>query len=271
MIHLNIEASYPECPIIHNNNLYYVEYNNDSIISYDLKTHNKTIIKLPENTGPCGLLFFNNELVVAFYNAHMIYFLDSKDKISIPYPNDMCISIDGIFITSSGDNKSGDPFLNSSLPSGSIYYMTNTKTVHKIDTRPIHYTNGITLYSNKLYVSEHLENRILQFNIKYTEGDHIPYLTNTTIYIDLPTVTNNLFGPDGIYMDNDKNLYIAHFGTGYIIKYDKYKNIIYKYDVGSKYVTNITIHDENMYITTVDDLKNSSGFVKSIYDSNIKK
>ena len=256
------KAYYPEAPFIFNNKLHYVEYTKNRIVREDGWTFE---IPIP-NAGPCGLASINNELIVACYDAHVIYFLETGKCLSIPYPNDM-INDDrgGIFVTSSASCSNIEPFSNNAFASGSIYYIDNHLNIHSLPIgRPIHYANGIA-YSHilqKLYVSEHLQNRILSFDVTHTT---LPKLENENIYINLPRNSNiktDLLGPDGISLDDKGNMYVAHFGSGNLLIYDSDANLQKTYLMPYKNVTNVsTPFNKGIYVTVANDDLNLQGYV----------
>ena len=266
------DAYYPECPLLYNNKLYYVEYITDRVFEI-ISLNYYNIYKLPNNSGPCSIIYFNkiNDFIIACYNINqLICMTNYKQVFNIPFPNDMCNdSNKGIFITSSSDYSNQDPFDPNVQASGSIYYLSPIDTtLKKIDIGTnIHYANGIVYNKSKLYVSEHLKNRILLFNVNYVDND--PILSNYQVYLDLPYLENSsrFLGPDGLAIDNNDNLYIAHYTTGNLLKYTNDKKLIktYKFDLPN--ITNVIVDIDNtfLYITVASKELNEVGFVIKVF------
>lgn len=241
-------AFYPEGPYIYKGVLHWVEYTKNTVCNEAGMRH-----ELPYY-GPCGLASFKGELVVACYDSHLIYFMNSGITIDIPYPNDM-IEDDkgGLFITSSATNTGEeDPFKVDAVASGGIYYLDKDNGIHKLLLdRPIHYANGITYDGTYIYVSEHLKNRVLKYEISYDKND-TPVLGGTQIHIPLTRNLSEdaLLGPDGLCSDKRGNMYIAHFGSGKLLVYND-QRLVDTYEVDHSYITNVCMLDEGHVCITV--------------------
>jgi sugar lactone lactonase YvrE len=268
------DAYYPESPLLHDDKLYYVEYTTDRVFEI-ISLNYYNIYKLPDNSGPCSIIYFNklNDFIIACYNTHKLLCMTHEHYIfNIPFPNDMCNdSKKGIFITSSSDylyNLTDDPFDPNGKATGSIYYLSPIDTnLKKLNiNKNIHYANGIIYNKSKLYVSEHFKNRILLFNVNYENNN--PILFNYQIYIDLPYLENSsrFLGPDGLTMDNKENLYIAHYTSGNLLKYTNEKKLVKTYNFDLPNVTNVTIDNDNkfLYITVAAKEINNIGFIIKI-------
>jgi len=244
-----IPAHYPEGPYVYNGVLHWVEYTKNTVCNEEGMRH-----ELPYY-GPCGLASFKGELVVACYDAHLIYFINSGITLDIPYPNDM-IEDDkgGLFITSSATIKEGDPFTTDSSATGGIYYLDKDNTMHKLlIDRPIHYANGVAFSDNCIYVSEHLKNRVLKYEVFYDRFSSVPALGETQIHISLPRdlYKDALLGPDGLCLDKQRgNMYVAHFGSGKLLVYND-QRLVDTYEVDHSYITNVCMLDEGHVCITV--------------------
>ena len=248
-----IKAWYPESPFMFNGVLHYVEYTRNTV-----RNENGDTIKVP--TGPCGLACYKNELVVACYDAHLLFFVNSGTTISIPYPNDITSdSCGNLLITSSAIARDCDPFKNTSNASGSLYYLDLAANLHKLEIdRPIHYANGIAFnnVTRQLYVSEHIMNRILIYELLTYTGDGIPILGSTKTHLQLPMCphdNNVILGPDGLALDANGNLYIAHFGSSNVYVYNSLKCLLKTYVFDHAYVTNVCLSRNMMYVTVANN------------------
>lgn len=272
-----LSALYPEGPLYHKGILYYVDYLKNEL--YHVTPDYVSSTKLPYK-GPCGLAYCPSvdDIIIAFYDSHKIFLLTSFKELDIPFPNDMCTDdFGGIFVTSSADygDDDRDPFTAHSPASGSVYYLTPSLNLFKMPIQyPIHYANGIVLDKRKpkLYVSEHLKNRILSFDIMYTfpgnVADVVPVLNNQEVYLNLPSTISStpLLGPDGLCTDKENNLYVAHYGGGCVLKYDQCKTLKKVYHFTHSNVTNVTcdIVAQNIFVTVAGQNHNYQGYVTTL-------
>jgi len=240
---------YPECPIYceKNNCLFFVDYIKNQIININLNNNLYEIyLQLLDNSGPSGLAFDNEYLYICLFDANKV--LQLKDKVIvkeflIKTPNDIIIDNFGIYVTSSG------LFDKNSNKDGCVYWICKkTFDIFKIMDN-IHFSNGITILNdNKLIVAEHLQNKLLLYNIispgniKFDYSINLPYINN-----------EELIGPDGLVIDKNNNLWIAHFSSGNILKYSFATKELKTINISDKYVnvTNICCDkNNNLYITT---------------------
>jgi gluconolactonase len=113
-------------------------------------------------------------------------------------PNDIVIDNSrNIYFT---DPKSYDP----KIPDGRIFRIDIKENKVKLVAEEICFPNGINISpeGKRIYVSESAKNRIISYDI-----DNYGMLINKNTFIDLPGGD-----PDGIDIDENGNLYVAHFG-----------------------------------------------------------
>lgn len=140
-----------------------------------------------------------------------------------------------------------DPMGSDALnPSGKVYYLPPGEEEAILFADNIAYPNGIAISAdgNRVYISEFDKNRVIS----------VPSITAET-----SPETSFLFaqfeggiGPDGLAVDTEGNLYVAHFQAGQIVVVDqngfKYGAIKLPEDAGT-FVTNLAFHDGYLYIT----------------------
>ena len=108
------------------------------------------------------------------------------------------------------------------------------------------YPNGIAVSADgqRVYVSEFAENRVISLPSKTTQN---PF--------DTPFVFARMeggIGPDGLTVDADGNLYVAHFSAGEIVIFDA---LGFPYGVlrlpegAGLWTTNLALHDGYLYVT----------------------
>lgn len=140
-------------------------------------------------------------------------------------PNDIVIDAHGnIYFT---DPQSYD----AKIPDGRIFRFDIKENEVKLVAQELCFPNGINISSsgNKIYVSESAKNRIISYDI-----DNSGMLINANTFIELTGGD-----PDGIDIDENGNLYVAHFGgkSLYIISPDG--KIIQKIETPGKKPSNI--------------------------------
>lgn len=241
-------AFYPEGPLVHGGSLYYTEFDADAVHRICIRAlfgveagqqqqQQSDTYVLPCGSGPCGLahcaglVLTGPDVVVTCYGSHELRALSSGRTLHrLPYPNDVCADggYGGLFVTSSGELGEGDPFHPAATASGAVYHLSPCGALLRPLTLPcIHYANGVVFdgASARLFVSEHLRNRILVYDVK---RDAVmlprPFGGAPSRFIDLGMMSPcaiPLLGPDGLALDeNGRTLYVAHFGGGAVLKID---------------------------------------------------
>ena len=246
---------YPEGPHFSNNYLFWTDYLSNKIHKLNIVTFESSFIELaPEYSGATSILISDNIMFICCYDSHKLLELNMTTnqivyEYDIPYPNDMCFDdLGGIYITSSARRTQKDPFNVESKATGNIYYKNKNRIITNMHIHPsIYYANGI-VYSKKynmVYVSEHLHNRILSFKVSSGVAlYHRKVLYELPEYLNIP-----LLGPDGLALDDPEEfLYIAHFGSGNLIKYSFKSMAICVYECPFENVTNVALSKEKKAI-----------------------
>jgi len=232
---------------VHGGSLYYTEFDADSVHrvcalfgveAVQQHHHPSETYVLPCGSGPCGLahcvglVLTGPDVVVTCYGSHELRALSSGRTLHrLPYPNDACADggYGGLFVTSSGQLGEGDPFRPAAPASGAVYHLSPCGALLRPLTQPcIHYANGVVFdgASSRLFVSEHLRNRILVYKVKRDAAMlPRPFSGAPPRFIELgmmsPCAAIPLLGPDGLALDEDgRTLYVAHFGGGAVLKID---------------------------------------------------
>lgn len=92
-------------------------------------------------------------------------------------------------------------------PDGRVFMISKNNNV-KLLLDKIAYPNGLAFSADgkSLFLSESAKQRVLKFDV-LENGD----LVNQRVFIELPGGS-----PDGLALDSEGNLYIAHFGSGFL-------------------------------------------------------
>ena len=124
------------------------------------------------------------------------------------FPNDITLDQQngGFYFTDPGPFMGGEP--------SRIFYVVDEQ-IRTISEGEVAFSNGIVLRPDgeTLLVGESLENRVLSFPVEAPGR-----LGEPSVFANLPSQpnpwTNGEAEPDGMALDDEGNLYVAHFGTG---------------------------------------------------------
>lgn len=159
----------------------------------------------------------------------------TKGSVKVVSPNDLWVEPDGSFY-----------FTDSVRELGQVVFVDLAGEAHLLSGE-LDYPNGIVLdkVNNRLLVAESYQNRILSIDL--TEKGAKP-----SVWLDLPVNSNrqeigNL--PDGLALDQQGNLWIAHYGMGRIYRVDISSKECYGFDVGFPLSSNICAQNGRLILT----------------------
>lgn len=139
---------------------------------------------------------------------------------------------------------------------GLIFYLSNKGEVTKLADNLI-YPNGIAIYGDELYVSEHLAKRVIKYPLKGKGKLGAKKLfTNFKNASSFRNRDPQYTGPDGIEISKTGTIYIAEYARGRIYVYSadgKYQKSIH---TGLRFVTNMALDKDetNLVITGAKSL-----------------
>ena len=224
---------YPEGPFYSSRDhcLYFAEWLGDRLLGYrDDRTW--IVYQAMPGSGPSGISQHpDGTLWACLYSAGQVVQINQRGELQQVFsdwygnhfkgPNDLVHTPEGgLFFTDSGNFQ--EDWI-SGRPAGSIYYLSGQGDLRCAATE-IAYANGIGISADGrgLYVAEHRRNRILYYDI-VEPG----VLINRRVFADLddnwkldPEKAYEL-GPDGICLDEQGRLWVAHYGGGKIIGLDR--------------------------------------------------
>jgi len=259
------ELSFPEAPLFVNDQLHWVEYGSNRLMRLDGKT--KTVLHEQEGCGHNGLaLSPRNQLVVICYESNEILYLDLDGNVvervaadvngePFNHPNDIVFTDEGgAYITTSG------PFVAEAKQIvGGVYFRAPEAAGFVEVADDVHFGNGIVVINdgNTLLVSEHNANRILSFEIA-ADGS----LSNRLLFVRMtdllpgPAQPSIWLGPDGMKVDSQGNIFVAHYMGGQVVKMSSEGQFLESFEIPGIAVTNLTFYpDENsMYVAAVEDI-----------------
>ncbi|PYF08471.1 SMP-30/gluconolactonase/LRE family protein [Ureibacillus chungkukjangi] len=142
-------------------------------------------------------------------------------------------------------------------PTGRVFYLPPNSKEAVLFSENIAYPNGIALSADgqRVYISEFNKNQILSVpSLSAADARETPFVFARF---------EGGIGPDGLTVDAEGNLYVAHFQAGEIVVVDSsgfdYGTIRLPEDAGT-FVTNLAFHDGYLYIT--ESLKNEVWRIK---------
>ena len=167
---LNADAHFPEGPVWYHGKLYYVEYDRNSVTTWDGKK--TTIFWSQKGCGPSAVIpTAHGEFLTTCYDSGTIGRIsaEGKDLPPVPHdkdgnafvgPNDLRPTAQGgIYFTCSG--TAPGPAIN-----GKVFYLAANGTITQ-KARDVHSANGVAVSKDGkvLYVVETEGHRLLEFNI----------------------------------------------------------------------------------------------------------
>ena len=166
---------------------------------------------------------------------------DSCEGKPLRAPNDLTLDrIGGFYFSDPGGSREA--------PIGTVHYVDRGgRTV--LSAGEMRVPNGLVLApgGRHLYVAETVPNRILRFRV-LTPGR----LGAPEVFATLPGREGHDATPDGLAVDTDGNLYVAHLGTGLVRVLDKRGKLAGELPGGSYDVSNLVFGGPNrnwLYVT----------------------
>jgi gluconolactonase len=208
---LNDDAHFAEGPIWYHGQLYYVEYDRNSVTTWDGVKN--TIFWSRKGCGPSAVIpTAQGEFLTTCYDSGTIGRISADGKDLPPYthdkdgnpfvgPNDFAPDRHGgIYFTCSG--TAPGPVID-----GKIFYLASDGTITQ-KAADVHSANGIVVSNDGkiLYAIETEDHRLIQFKIGADAS-----LSDRRVFLDLDELTHHVghIYPDGVKMDSKGLLYIG--------------------------------------------------------------
>jgi gluconolactonase len=257
-ITLNAHSSYPEGPVVAGGILYYAEMGNDRVMRWDGRSNSLVWIGKgcsPTSVSRAGegklnVLCHSQEAVIRISTAGETLKVIDRDKDGLTFRNPNASVNDargGIYFSSSGtfgpDARAG----------GAVLYLDAADRLSRV-AEDIHYANGVALSPDGklLYVSEHLERRILAYDVA---GDGS--LSGRRVFVALDDLVGPArdrgweVGPDGLATDREGRLFAAEYGGGRFFVIGTDGRLLATVEVPDPYITALAFgaDEDRIFVT----------------------
>ena len=241
------------------NSIYFVDIKKKNILVLNIETNKKELIKINKEIGflihirkNTFLLGLQSELrILNLKNKKIIKSIKIEEDKPLNRINDGKTDLQGKLWFGTMDNPERK------IKNGSLYCLDKRLKLHKVDTK-YYITNGPAFINNNTFLHTDSARKII-FKIKINNNYKIIKKTIFTKF------SKNDGLPDGMTIDNKKNIWICHFGGACISVYNLKGKRILKLKFPAKNITNCTFGGKNM-----DDLYVTSA-LKGMKMNEIKK
>ena len=265
---LNDDAHFAEGPVWYQGKLYYVEYDRNSVTTWD-GSRNRIFWSKP-GCGPSAVIpTAKGEFLVTCYDSGTLGHISADGRDLTPYshdrdgrpfvgPNDFAADRHGgIYFTCSG--TAPGPVID-----GKIFYLAADGTITR-EAADVHSANGVVVSNDGkiLYAIETEDNRLIQFRIGSDAS-----LSERRVFLNLDELTHHVthIYPDGVKMDSRGLLYIGQnprdvhaplAGTIFVV--DAAGTLLRTLELPSPGVPNLALSpdEKTVYVMALDQLDKS--------------
>jgi len=264
---LNDDAHYPEGPVWFQGKLYYVEYDRNTVMTWDGKKN--AVFSLDKGCGQSAVVpTTQGEFLTTCYDNGTIGRISAEGKVLPPYTQDK----DGNKFTGPNDfapdGRGGIYFTASGTPpaasDGKVFYIAADGTI-RLEAGDLHNANGLAVSKDGkiLYVVETSEYRLLKFNIAADAS-----LSNRKVFVNLDDLTKHVVHiyPDGVKIDSRGEIYIGQSArethvplAGVIFIVNAKGKLLRQLTLPSLQVPNFAFSpdEKTLYVTAVDQIDKS--------------
>lgn len=259
---MRLESFYPEGPLFVGDSLFVAEMGADRIVRIETgHGHGDPKVETFWRAPSCGptaiapiagsrflvLCHLARKLVVVGADGHTLSEI-SGDAEGRPFqnPNDVTSDADGgAYLTDPGLFLAGSP------ATGAVYHVGRSLGVERI-AAGMSYPNGVTVRDGRLYVAEHLAQRIWVFEV---DGAHV---VSQRVFADLGQLIGNWdvgyreAGPDGLEWVGDR-LVVAIYGAGRLIAVDANGHPSAVLEAPARFVTNVAASQRRVAVVGAHD------------------
>ncbi len=264
---LNADVHFPEGPVWYHGKLYYVEYDRNTVTTWDGKKN--TIFWSQKGCGPSAVIATaHDEFLTTCYDNGTLGRISADGRTLPPYthdkdgnpfvgPNDFAPDAHGgMYFTASGTPGA--------VIDGKVFYLAADGTI-SLKASDVHSANGVAVSKDGavLYVVETEVHRLLQFKIGPGAS-----LSGRRVFVNLDDLTHNVVHiyPDGVKIDSKGQIYIGQnprdvhaplAGTIFVLNADA--QLLRKLALPSPGVPNLAFSpdEKTVYVTALDQLDKS--------------
>ena len=229
------------------NSIYFVDIKKKNILVLNIKSRKKKIIKVNKEIGFLAhvkknifILGLKSELrIVNLKTKKIIKSIQIEKNKPLNRINDGKTDFQGRLWFGTMDN------LERKIKNGSLYCLDKKLILHKVDTN-YYITNGPAFINKDTFLHTDSRSKII-FKIKINKNYKI------VKKIKFLKFSKKDGSPDGMTIDNKKNIWVCHFGSGCITVYNLKGKRIYKIVLPAKNITNCTfggINKNEIFVTT---------------------
>jgi gluconolactonase len=264
---LNADAHFPEGPIWYHGKLYYVEYDRNSVTTWDGSKN--AIFWSQKGCGPSAVIpTAQGEFLTTCYDNNSIGRISADGRTLPPYtqdkagnalvgPNDFAPDgHGGIYFSASGHPGTAID--------GRVFYLAADGTI-ELEADSVESANGVAVSKDGkiLYVIETDGHRLLRFNIGPGGS-----LSDRRVFVNMDDLTNNVghIYPDGVKIDSRGEIYIGQNPrdihaplAGVIFVVNAEGKLLRKLTLPSPGVPNLAFSsdEKTVYVTALDQLDKS--------------
>ena len=248
------------------NSIYFVDIKKKTINSLNIKKNKKKIYRVNKEIGFLAHVK-NNIFVLGLQGEIRIQNLETKkifktipieSKIKLNRINDGKIDTAGNLWFGTMDN------LERKLERGSLYKLDKNLKLIRVDKK-YRITNGPAFLNQfNFYHTDSSKKKIYKIKI-----DSKNRIINKKVF---KTFLPSDGSPDGMTLDKNKNLWVAHYGGACISVFNQKAKLIHKVNFPAKNITNCTFGGQNnneLFVTTATKGMNSAELRKYRYSGSL--
>tara|TARA_B100001245_G_scaffold91046_1_gene65890 strand:+ start:228 stop:1109 length:882 start_codon:yes stop_codon:yes gene_type:complete len=221
------------------NSIYFVDIKKKRILTLNIKSNKKKIIKIDKEIGFLShiknytfLLGLKSELrIINIKSRKILKSIKIEDDKPLNRINDGKTDLKGRLWFGTMDNPERK------IKNGSLYCLDTKLTLHKVDKK-YYITNGPAFINNDTFL--HTDSGLKTiFKIKINKKFKIIKKTKFLKF------SKKEGSPDGMTIDSKKNIWICHYGGACITVYNLKGKRIHKVNLPAKNITNCTFGGNN--------------------------
>ena len=250
------------------NSIYFVDIKKKKILTLNIKTNKKRIIKLDKEIGFLAhikkdifILGLQSELrIINLKNNKTIRSIPIEEDKPLNRINDGKIDPKGRLWFGTMDNPERN------IKNGSLYCLDKKLNIHKVDTK-YYITNGPAFIDADNFLHTDSRSKII-YKIKINKNYKI---VKKSKFLKFSKKDGS---PDGMTIDSKQNVWICHFGGACISVYNLKGKKIHKIDLNAKNITNCTfggLNNNEIFVSTALKGMNKSEIKKYKFSGSLFK